>query len=256
VTPILALAGVTKRFHAGTPSEAVALRGINLELATGDFVTVIGSNGAGKSTLLKTVAGMISPDAGTISLDGRNITQMPVYRLAAVIGRIAQDPSDSTCSAMTIEENLAMAERRGMRRGLRRAVTPEARARFTAALAPIRLGLETRLGIRVGALSGGQRQTLALLMATLANARLLLLDEHLAALDPRTADIVMALTARVVAERQLTTMMVTHKMQDAIRFGNRLIMMHAPSFSTCAMPPKRRLPSTRWLHVFMRSAAR
>jgi putative ABC transport system ATP-binding protein len=227
MTPILALAGVTKRFHAGTPSETVALRGVDLTLAAGDFVTIIGSNGAGKSTLLKTIAGMISPDAGTISLEGRDITYLPVYRRAAMIGRIAQDPSDSTCAAMTIEENLAMAERRGMRRGLRHAVTTDARRRFAAALAPIGLGLETRLGIRVGALSGGQRQALALLMATLAGARLLLLDEHLAALDPRTADIVMDLTARVIAERALTTLMVTHKMQDAIRFGNRLIMMHA-----------------------------
>ena len=227
MTPLLALAGVTKRFHAGTPSEAVALRDINLTLAVGDFVTVIGSNGAGKSTLLKTIAGMIPPDAGTISFEGRDITRMPVYRRAATIGRIAQDPGDSTCAAMTIEENLAMAERRGTRRGLRRAVTQAARARFVVALAPIGLGLESRLGVRVAALSGGQRQALALLMATLAGARLLLLDEHLAALDPRTADIVMDLTARVIAERQLTTLMVTHKMQDAIRFGNRLIMMHA-----------------------------
>jgi putative ABC transport system ATP-binding protein len=225
--PILSLAGVMKRFHAGTPSETVALRGIDLTLTAGDFVTIIGSNGAGKSTLLKTVAGMIPPDAGTIILEERDVTHMPVHRRAAVIGRIAQDPSDSTCAAMTIEENLAMAERRGKRRGLRRAVTPAARERFAAVLAPIRLGLETRLAVRVAGLSGGQRQALALLMATLAGARLLLLDEHLAALDPRTADIVMDLTARVVAERGLTTLMVTHKMHDAIRFGNRLIMMHA-----------------------------
>jgi putative ABC transport system ATP-binding protein len=227
MTPLLSLSSVAKRFHAGTPSEAVALRDINLTLAAGDFVTVIGSNGAGKSTLLKTIAGMIEPDAGAISFEGRDITRMPVYRRAATIGRIAQDPGDSTCAAMTIEENLAMAERRGLRRGLRRAVTQAARARFVAALAPIGLGLESRLGIRVAALSGGQRQALALLMATLAGARLLLLDEHLAALDPRTADIVMDLSARVIAERSLTTLMVTHKMQDAIRFGNRLIMMHA-----------------------------
>jgi putative tryptophan/tyrosine transport system ATP-binding protein len=227
MTPLLALAGLSKRFHAGTPSETVALRGVDLALEAGDFVTIIGSNGAGKSTLLKSIAGMIPPDAGTIRLDGRDITPWPVHRRAAVIGRIAQDPSDSTCAAMTIEENLAMAQRRGMRRGLRRAVTAAAREGFAAALAPIGLGLETRLGVRVGTLSGGQRQALALLMATLAGARLLLLDEHLAALDPRTADIVMALTAHVVAEQGLTTLMVTHKMQDAIRFGNRLIMMHA-----------------------------
>jgi putative ABC transport system ATP-binding protein len=170
---------------------------------------------------------MITPDTGTIRFEGRDITHLPAYRRAAVIGRIAQDPSESTCAAMTIEENLAMAERRGMRRGLRIAVTAAARTRFAAALSPIGLGLETRLGARVATLSGGQRQALALLMATLAGARLLLLDEHLAALDPRTAEIVMRLTARVVEERALTTLMVTHKMQDAIRFGNRLIMMHA-----------------------------
>jgi putative ABC transport system ATP-binding protein len=227
MTPILSLAGLSKRFHAGIASETVALRAVDLMLAAGDFVTIIGSNGAGKSTLLKTVAGMIAPDAGTIRFDGRDITRWPVHRRAAMIGRIAQDPSDSTCATMTIAENLAMAERRGMRRGLRRAVTTAARARFAAALTPIGLGLETRLGVRVATLSGGQRQALALLMATLAGARLLLLDEHLAALDPRTAEIVMDLTARVVAERALTTLMVTHKMQDAIRHGNRLVMMHA-----------------------------
>jgi len=227
MTPILSLSGITKRFHAGTPSEVPALRDVDFDVGAGDFVTIIGSNGAGKSTLLKTVAGMVIPDAGTVTFEGRDITHAPVYRRAAVIGRIAQDPGDSTCAAMTIEENLAMAERRGMRRGLRRAVTPAARARFAAVLKPIGLGLEARLPVRVGTLSGGQRQALALLMATMAGARLLLLDEHLAALDPRTADTVMWLTERLIAEHRLTTLMVTHKMQDAIRLGNRLIMMHA-----------------------------
>jgi putative tryptophan/tyrosine transport system ATP-binding protein len=227
MTPILALAGVSKRFHAGTPSEVTALRNLDFAAAAGDFVTIIGSNGAGKSTLLKVVAGMVIPDAGTVVFEGRDITRSPVYRRATVIGRIAQDPGDSTCATMTIEENLAMAERRGKPRGLRRAVTPSARMRFATALAPIGLGLETRLLVRVGTLSGGQRQALALLMATMAGAHLLLLDEHLAALDPRTAETVMALTERLVVERNLTTLMITHKMQDAIRIGNRLIMMHA-----------------------------
>ena len=226
MTPILSLTGVTKRFHGGTPSEVLALSDVNLAVAAGDFVTIIGSNGAGKSTLLKAIAGLVDLDAGTIAFEGRDVTRAPVYRRAAVIGRIDQDPGDSTCAAMTIEENLAMAERRGMRRGLRRAVTPSARARFAAALAPIGLGLQTRLAARVGTLSGGQRQALALLMATIAGARLLLLDEHLAALDPRTADIVMGLTERLVAAHDMTTLMITHKMQDAIRIGNRLIMMH------------------------------
>jgi putative tryptophan/tyrosine transport system ATP-binding protein len=227
MTALLSLTGVTKRFHAGTPSEVMALRAVDFDVAAGDFVTIIGSNGAGKSTLLKAVAGLVVPDAGAVAFEGRDITRAPVYRRAATIGRIAQDPGDSTCAAMTIEENLAMAERRGKSRGLRRAVTHSARTRFVAALAPIGLGLEARLVTRVGTLSGGQRQALALLMATMAGARLLLLDEHLAALDPRTADTVMALTGRLVAEHRLTTLMVTHKMQDAISTGNRLIMMHA-----------------------------
>jgi putative tryptophan/tyrosine transport system ATP-binding protein len=227
MSPLLELAGITKRFHAGTPSEVAALRAVDFTVAAGDFITVIGSNGAGKSTLLKTVAGLVVPDAGTITFEGRDITHAPAYRRAEAIGRIAQDPGESTCAAMTIEENLAMAERRGRRRGLRRAVTAATRTRFSAVLAPIALGLETRLSVRVGTLSGGQRQALALLMATMAGARLLLLDEHLAALDPRTADTVMALTGRLVSERRLTTLMVTHNMHDAIRFGNRLIMMHA-----------------------------
>jgi putative ABC transport system ATP-binding protein len=227
MSPLLSLTGVSKRFHAGTPSEAAALRSIDFAVAAGDFVTIIGSNGAGKSTLLKAIAGTVVPDTGTILFEARDITRSPVYRRAEAIGRIAQDPGESTCAGMTIEENLAMAERRGRRRGLRRAVTPTARAGFAAVLAPIGLGLQMRLSTRVGTLSGGQRQSLALLMATMAGARLLLLDEHLAALDPRTAGIVMGLTGRLVAERRLTTLMVTHNMHDAIRFGNRLIMMHA-----------------------------
>jgi putative tryptophan/tyrosine transport system ATP-binding protein len=227
MSDILSLTGVSKRFHLGTPNEVAALRDVDFAVAAGDFVTIIGSNGAGKSSLLKAIAGIIIPDAGSIVFDRRDITRTPLHRRAAAIGRIAQDPNESTCAAMTIEENLAMAERRGRMRGLRRAVTPAARTRFAAALAPIGLGLETRLASHVGTLSGGQRQTLALLMATMAGARLLLLDEHLAALDPRTAATVMALTGRLVAERSLTTLMVTHSMQDAIRHGNRLIMMHA-----------------------------
>jgi putative ABC transport system ATP-binding protein len=224
---MLTFSSVSHSFLRGTPNEVMALCDIDLELAAGDFVTVIGSNGAGKSTLLKAISGQVVPDTGTITFDGRDITHDPVYRRAAVIGRIAQDPNDSTCAVMTIEENLAMAERRGKPRGLRRAVTPDARGRFALALAPIGLGLETRLAARVGTLSGGQRQALALLMATLSGSRLLLLDEHVAALDPKTAEVVMQLTDRLVSERQLTTVMITHKMQDAIRYGNRLLMMHA-----------------------------
>jgi len=227
MNPVLTFRGVTKYFLRGTPNQVKALDAVDLDVAEGDFVTVIGSNGAGKSTLIRAVSGLAMPDEGTVAFEGRDITRQPVYRRAHAIGRIAQDPHESTCAAMTIEENLAMAEKRGKRRGLGIAVTGPSRARYRAALAPIGLGLEARLAVRVGTLSGGQRQALALLMATLSGSRLLLLDEHLAALDPKTAGIVMALTARLVAERRLTTLMITHNMQDAIRWGNRLLMMHA-----------------------------
>jgi putative ABC transport system ATP-binding protein len=223
----LSLRGVTKYFFRGTPNEVKALDRVDLDVAAGEFVTVIGSNGAGKSTLIKAIAGLAPPDEGRILFEGRDITREPVHRRAAAIGRIAQDPGESTCAIMTIEENLALAEKRGRRRGLAIGVTEAGRARYRAALAPIGLGLETRLATRVGTLSGGQRQTLALLMATISGSRLLLLDEHLANLDPKTAEIVMALTGRLVAEQRLTTLMITHNMQDAIRWGDRLLMMHA-----------------------------
>jgi putative tryptophan/tyrosine transport system ATP-binding protein len=223
----LALRAVTKYFFRGTPNEVRALDRVDLDVAAGDFIAIIGSNGAGKSTLIKAVAGLAIPDEGRIEFEGRDITKEPVYRRAAAIGRIAQDPSESTCAILTIEENLALAEKRGRPRRLGRGVTEAGRARYRAALAPIGLGLENRLGTRIGTLSGGQRQTLALLMATISGSRLLLLDEHLAALDPKTAEIVMALTSRLVSEQRLTTLMITHNMQDAIRWGNRLLMMHA-----------------------------
>ncbi|MCW5771863.1 MAG: ATP-binding cassette domain-containing protein [Rhodospirillaceae bacterium] len=224
--PVLSVRRATKYFFRGTPNEVTALSAVDLDVAAGDFIAIIGSNGAGKSTLIKAIAGLAPPDEGTVIFEGRDITRAPVYRRAAAIGRIAQDPADSTCAAMTIEENLAMAEKRGRRRGLRLAVTEAARARYRAALAPIGLGLEGRLSARVGTLSGGQRQTLALLMATISGSRLLLLDEHLAALDPKTGETVMQLTGRLVAEQKMTTLMITHNMQEAIRWGNRLLMMH------------------------------
>jgi putative ABC transport system ATP-binding protein len=192
----------------------------------GDFITVIGSNGAGKSTLLRIISGLVAPDTGSVELDGRDITREPVWRRAGAIGRIAQDPQESTCAVMTIAENLAMAAKRGQRRGLHRAVTPALGERFRAALAQVGLGLEGRLGARVGTLSGGQRQAVALLMATLAQPRLLLLDEHLANLDPKTGESVMQMTARLIETNRLATIMVTHNMQEAIRWGNRLVMMH------------------------------
>jgi putative ABC transport system ATP-binding protein len=223
----LSLRAVTKYFVRGTANEVRALDRIDFDVADGDFVTIIGSNGAGKSTLVKAVAGLAVPDEGRIEFEGRDITREPVWRRASAIGRIAQDPGESTCAVLTIEENLALAEKRGRRRGLSIAVDAAARARYRAALAPIGLGLEHRLSTRIATLSGGQRQTLALLMATISGSRLLLLDEHLAALDPKTAEIVMGLTARLVVEQKLTTLMITHNMQDAIRWGNRLLMMHA-----------------------------
>jgi putative ABC transport system ATP-binding protein len=224
---MLTLDRLTKSFHRGTANEVMAIDRVELSLAKGDFVTVIGSNGAGKSTLIKSVAGMVVPDEGRVLFEGRDITQWPVHRRAGEIGRIAQDPGESTCAVMTIEENLAMAEKRGRTRGLAIAVTARGRERYRAQLQPIGLGLESRLDTRVGQLSGGQRQALALLMATLSGSRLLLLDEHLASLDPRTAEIVMGLTGRLVEERGLTTLMVTHNMEHALRWGNRLLMMHA-----------------------------
>jgi putative ABC transport system ATP-binding protein len=176
--------------------------------------------------LLKAIVGLVQPEIGRVVLDARDITREPVHRRAGLFGRIAQDPNDSTCAGMTIEENLAMAAKRGQARGLRRAVTPSLRESFRAALAETGLGLESRLETRMGLLSGGQRQAIALLMATLAGPQLLLLDEHLAALDPKTAELVMGLTDRLVGERRLTTLMITHNMADAIRWGSRLVMMH------------------------------
>jgi putative ABC transport system ATP-binding protein len=222
---VLNLQHVAKYYFQGTPNQVLALNDVSLDVAPGDFITIIGSNGAGKSTLLKTVAGLVTPDRGRIGLDGADITRAPVHRRAMHIGRIAQDPNESTCAVMTIEENLALAARRGQRRGLGWAVTSAARRQFRDLLAEVGIGLENRLAVRVGTLSGGQRQTLALLMATMAQPKLLLLDEHLASLDPKTGDVVMNLTARLVAEHRLTTLMVTHNMSQAIQWGNRLLMM-------------------------------
>jgi len=223
---VLRLTDIRKTYGRGTPTEVTALAGVNVDVPAGQFVTLIGSNGAGKSTLLKTVLGLVTPDAGRVELGGRDVTREPVHARAREVGRIAQDPHESTCAGMTIEENLAMAARRGQPRGLRRAVTEARRVELRHCLADVGLGLEDRLGVRVGTLSGGQRQALALLMATLGWPKVLLLDEHLASLDPRAAEAVMRLTARLVAEHRLTTLMVTHNMHDAMRWGSRLLMMH------------------------------
>ncbi len=223
---MLTLQAVTKIYMAGTSGMVHALDRVSLALKPGDFMTIIGSNGAGKSTLLGTIAGLVQADSGRIVLDGKDITHAPAHHRGALIGRIAQNPMESTCASMSIAENLAMAASRGHRRGLRRAVTADRAERFRLRLAEVGLGLELRADARIGTLSGGQRQAVALLMATSAEPRLLLLDEHLANLDPRTAAVVMELTGRLVAAAGLTTLMVTHNMAEAIRWGNRLVMMH------------------------------
>lgn len=217
---------VKKVFNKGSINEKVALNGIDLHLKPGDFVTVIGGNGAGKSTLLNIVAGAYTVDQGSITLDGNNVTYTPEYKRAAHIGRVFQDPMMGTAASMTIEENLAMALRRGKRRGLRWGITNQERVKFKEQLATLELGLEDRLKSKVGLLSGGQRQALTLLMATMMRPKLLLLDEHTAALDPKTAQKVLYLTGKIVQENNLTTLMVTHNMRDALKYGNRTIMLH------------------------------
>ena len=224
---MLEIQNVSKTFNAGTVNEKTALNGLNLKLNEGDFVTVIGGNGAGKSTMLNAVAGVWPVDMGKIIIDGKDITRLPEHKRAAYIGRVFQDPMMGTAATMQIEENLALAARRGKRRGLRIGITKAERERYRELLKSLDLGLEDRLTARVGLLSGGQRQALTLLMATMNKPKLLLLDEHTAALDPKTAAKVLELSDRIVAENGLTTMMVTHNMKDAIAHGNRLIMMDA-----------------------------
>jgi len=223
---MLDITNVTKTFNARTINERIALNDICLHLDDRDFVTVIGGNGAGKSTLLNAIAGVWPVESGRITIDGTDITGMPEYKRAAFLGRVFQDPMMGTAATMQIEENLALAARRGQNRTLKAGITREERGRYKEQLAMLGLGLEDRLTARVGLLSGGQRQALTLLMATLKKPKLLLLDEHTAALDPRTAAKVLEITERIVSENKLMTLMVTHNMRDAIRYGNRLIMMN------------------------------
>ncbi len=223
---MLELKDIWKIFNAGTVNEKQALRGVSLTLNDGDFCTVIGGNGAGKSTMLNAVAGTWSVDGGSISIGGVDVTHLPDYKRAPYIGRVFQDPMLGTAPTMQILENLALAARRGQRRGLRWGVTRAEKDRYQEMLKNLDLGLEDRLTSKVGLLSGGQRQALTLLMASLKKPKLLLLDEHTAALDPKTAAKVLELSDRIVAENRLTTMMVTHNMKDAIQHGNRLIMMY------------------------------
>ena len=223
---MLTITNVKKTFNKGTVNEKKALRGINLHLNPGDFVTIIGGNGAGKSTMLNMIAGVYPIDCGKIVIDGVNISQEPEYKRARYIGRVFQDPMRGTAANMEIQENLAMAFRRGKRRGLGWGIRANEKDYYREALAELDLGLQTRMTSKVGLLSGGQRQALTLLMATLQKPKLLLLDEHTAALDPKTAKKVLDLTEKIVNEQNLTALMVTHNMNDAIRIGNRLIMMH------------------------------
>lgn len=223
---MLELKNIHKTFNKGTINEKPALCGIDLHLYPGDFVTIIGGNGAGKSTTLNAIAGVWPVDEGSITIDGENITGYPEYKRAKYLGRVFQDPMTGTAATMEIGENLALAARRGQKRGLKWGITKEERENYREMLKVLDLGLEDRMSTKVGLLSGGQRQALTLLMASLQKPKLLLLDEHTAALDPKTAAKVLDLTNSIVTENNLTTMMVTHNMKDAIRMGNRLIMMH------------------------------
>ena len=223
---MLEITNLEKTFNKGTINEKKALNGLNLTLNDGDFVTVIGGNGAGKSTMLNMIAGVFPMDCGKIVLNGVNISRWPEYKRAKYLGRVFQDPMMGTAASMQIEENLSLAYRRGKPRGLGWSITKEERAIYREELALLGLGLEDRMTSKVGLLSGGQRQALTLLMASLQKPELLLLDEHTAALDPKTAAKVLEITEKIVSEQKLTTLMITHNMKDAIRLGNRLIMMH------------------------------
>lgn len=223
---MLELIDLHKTFNPGTINEKVALRGLSLTLNNGDFVTVIGGNGAGKSTMLNAIAGVWKPDSGKVVIDGVDVTNMAEHKRARFLGRVFQDPMMGTAADMEIEENLALANRRGKKRGLSWGITKAERAHYKELLSELGLGLEDRLTSKVGLLSGGQRQAVTLLMASLNNPKLLLLDEHTAALDPKTAAKVLEITEKIVTENNLTTLMITHNMRDAIRYGNRLVMLH------------------------------
>ena len=223
---MLEIKNISKTFNKGTINEKRALNGVNLNLAPGDFVTIIGGNGAGKSTTLNAIAGAWYVDEGEIIVDGADITRLPEHKRAVYLGRVFQDPMTGTAATMSIEENMAIASRRGAHRGLRWGISKKEREEYKQQLGELKLGLEDRLSSKVGLLSGGQRQAITLLMAAARKPKLLLLDEHTAALDPKTASKVLEISDKIIAEHSLTAMMVTHNMKDAIAHGNRLIMMH------------------------------
>lgn len=223
---MLELVNVTKTFNPGTVNEKVALNNLSLRLNDGDFVTVIGGNGAGKSTLLNAICGTWKLDCGSVVIDGKDVTALPDYKRAKFLGRVFQDPMMGTAPDMEIQENLALAKRRGRHRGLKWGITSAEKDEYKTMLEQLDLGLEKRLTSKVGLLSGGQRQAITLLMASMQQPKIFLLDEHTAALDPKTAAKVLEITEKIVTENHLTTLMITHNMKDAIRHGNRLIMMH------------------------------
>lgn len=223
---MLKVTNVKKTFFKGTVNEKKAIRGISLTLNDGDFCTVIGSNGAGKSTLLNLIAGALIPDEGLIEIDGKDVTRMPEYKRAKYIGRVFQDPMKGTAAGMQLQENLMLADRRGLCHRLRWAFTPSREQYYQNLVARLGLGLENRMTARIGLFSGGQRQAVTLLMATMRRPEVLLLDEPTAALDPKTAETVLNLVNQIVTEQKLTTLMITHNMRDALRLGNRLIMMN------------------------------
>ena len=252
---MLELKNIHKTFNPGTINEKIALNGVDLKLEEGDFVTVIGGNGAGKSTMLNAIAGVWPVDEGSIIIDGADVTGLPDYKRAKLIGRVFQDPMTGTAATMQIEENLAIANRRGLRRGLKWQVSSGEREQFKQKLKVLNLGLEDRLTSKVGLLSGGQRQALTLLMATLQRPKILLLDEHTAALDPKTAEKVLDATDTIVNSQKLTTLMVTHNMKDAIIHGNRLIMMNAGRIVLDIKgEEKKRLTVEDLLHKFERGS--
>jgi putative ABC transport system ATP-binding protein len=252
---MLEIRDIWKTFNPGTVNEKQALRGVSLTLEDGDFCTVIGGNGAGKSTMLNAVAGTWTVDDGSISIGGTDVTHLPEYKRAPYIGRVFQDPMLGTAPTMQIIENLALAARRGERRGLRWGITQAEKEQYHEMLKNLDLGLEGRLTSKVGLLSGGQRQALTLLMASLKKPKLLLLDEHTAALDPKTAAKVLELSDRIVSENHLTTMMVTHNMRDAIAHGNRLVMMYDGRIVIdVSGEDKRRLTVPQLLELFNRAS--
>ena len=252
---MLEIKEIYKTFNAGTINEKRAMNGVSLTLNDGDFVTVIGGNGAGKSTLLNLVAGVYPVDSGSIVIDGQDVTRLPEHKRAKFIGRVFQDPMMGTAATMQIEENLALAARRGQKRTLRPGITKKEREHYRELLKVLDLGLEDRMTVKVGLLSGGQRQALTLLMATLVKPKLLLLDEHTAALDPKTAAKVLDTTEKIVQRDKLTTLMITHNMRDAIAHGNRLIMMYEGRIAVdVSGEEKKKLTVEQLLNLFSKAS--